>query len=367
MSEPLFPLSAPVSPRPDDQREAILADPGYGQAFSDHMIRAEWSAERGWFGHELGAVQNISLHPSAVVLHYAMEIFEGLKAYRHADDSIHLFRPEMNAARFARSATRLTLPVLPEAVFVEAVRALVRADAAWVPRAEGTGPEAEKTLYLRPFMIAHEEFLGVRPPSRALFTVIASPAGAYFPDGVTGVRLWVSEQYSRAAIGGTGAAKCGGNYASGLAAQVEARDHGCDQALYLDGAEHRWLEESGTMNLCLITADRRLLTPGLGTILPGVTRDSVLALAGEHGLSVEERRIGYDELRSGTASGEITEMFACGTAAVITPVVAFRGADVDQTVGAGTPGETTVALRNHLLDIQFGRTKDERGWLQRVV
>ncbi|SDD96472.1 branched-chain amino acid aminotransferase [Actinokineospora iranica] len=344
------------------ERAAILAAPGFGKHFTDHMATATWTPDTGWRDRRVSALAPFSLHPSAAVLHYAQEIFEGLKAYRHADGGVWLFRPEMNARRFARSARRLAMPELDEESFVRGVEALVRADEAWVP--DGG---SEHSLYLRPFMFAAEAFLGVRPAEEFVFSVIASPAGPYFAAGVAGVTLWISAEYTRAAPGGTGAAKCGGNYAGSLAAQREAREHGCDQVLYLDSADRNKLEESGTMNLCLITATGELITPGLGTILDGVTRDSVLALAPDHNLTPVERPVTRAELSEGCRTGAITEVFATGTAAVITPITAFRSPTDDFTVGDGAPGKTTLTLREHILDIQYGRTQDTRGWLHRVL
>jgi branched-chain amino acid aminotransferase len=357
-----FPLSRTTDPVPEAERAAILADPGFGRYFTDHMASAEWTADGGWSGHRIGPLQPFSLHPASSVLHYAQEVFEGLKAYRHADGSVWLFRPEANARRFARSARRLALPEVPEEDFLEAVEQLVRADEPWVPSADG-----EASLYLRPFLFASESFLGVRPAARVVFSVIASPAGPYFPSGVTGVTLWVTRTYTRAAPGGTGAAKCGGNYAASLAPQIEAQRNGCDQVVYLDGSAEGNLEESGTMNLCLVTSDGELLTPALGTILEGVTRDTVLALAGAHGLKPVERPVPLAELRSRAADGTVVEAFAAGTAAVVTPVVGFKGEDFACTVGNGTPGTHTLALREHVLDIQYGRAEDEHGWLRRIV
>ncbi|MFF9349384.1 branched-chain amino acid aminotransferase [Streptomyces sp. NPDC014734] len=357
-----FPLSRTTSPTPAAERERILAAPGFGRYFTDHMASAVWTREAGWHDHEVGPLRSFSLHPSAAVLHYAQEIFEGLKAYRHADGSVWLFRPEANARRFARSARRLVLPVLPEEDFLTSVEELVRADEAWVPASAG-----EESLYLRPFMFASEAFLGVRPAAQVVYSVIASPAGPYFASGVEGVTLWVSEQFTRAADGGTGAAKCGGNYAASLAAQVEAEEHGCDQVMYLDSTGGGKLEESGTMNLCLVTSDGHLVTPALGTILEGVTRDTVLALADDFGLAPQERSVTLDELRAGAADGSVTEVFAAGTAAVITPIVGFKGNGYEFTVGNGTPGKQTVALREHVLDIQYGRAEDKHGWLRRVL
>ncbi|GAA2123579.1 branched-chain amino acid aminotransferase [Kitasatospora saccharophila] len=358
-----FVLQPSSHPAPEAERAAILAAPAFGRYFTDHMASAVWTPEAGWHEARVGALEPFSLHPSTAVLHYAQEIFEGLKAYRHADGGVWLFRPEANARRFQRSAARLALPALDEADFLASVEALVKADEAWVPV-----PTTEESLYLRPFMFAAEAFLGVRPAERCVYSVIASPAGPYFASGVAGVTLWVSSRYTRAAPGGTGDAKCGGNYAASLAAQVEAKENGCDQVLYLDqaGGEGR-LEESGTMNLCLVTSSGELLTPGLGTILEGVTRDTVLTLAEKFGLTPVERSISLEELRAGCADGTITEVFAAGTAAVITPIVGLKAAEYDFAVGDGQPGKQTLALREHLLDIQFGRVPDTHGWMRRVL
>jgi len=345
----------------DAERDLIVADPGFGRHFTDHMTSAAWTRDRGWHELRVGPRAPFALDPAASVLHYGQEIFEGLKAYRHADGSIWLFRPDANARRFAASARRLALPPLDEQLFLDGVTALIRADQAWVP-----APGGESSLYLRPFMFATSPSLLVGPPQHATFAVIASPAGPYFSGGVTGITLWVSTTFTRAAPGGTGAAKCGGNYAAGLLAQVEAQQHGCDQVLYVDGAEHQWLEESGTMNLFLVTTDGQLITPSLGTILEGITRDSVLALAHQHGLEPSERRVGLDELRTRLDDGSITEVFAAGTAAVITPITGFRADGYDLTVADGTPGPHTLNIRQHLLDIHHGRRPDTHGWMQRV-
>ncbi|MER5783451.1 branched-chain amino acid aminotransferase [Streptomyces mobaraensis] len=357
-----FPLTRTTRPVPEAERAARLAAPGFGRYFTDHMATATWTADAGWHDRGIGPLAPFTLHPSTAVLHYAQEIFEGLKAYRHPDGSVWLFRPEVNARRFVRSARRLALPELPEEDFLASVEELVRADAAWVPV-----PTGEESLYLRPFLFASEAFLGVRPAAEARYSVIASPAGPYFPSGVTGVTLWISGRYTRAAPGGTGAAKCGGNYAAGLAAQLEARDHGCDQVLYLDSAGRGTLEESGTMNLCLITSDDELVTPSLGTILEGVTRDTVLTLAPDLGLTPVERTVTFDELRTCAADGRVTEVFAAGTAAVITPVVGFKSDAHTFPIADGTPGKKTLTLRERVLDIQFGRAEDRHGWLRRVL
>ncbi|MFJ9691587.1 branched-chain amino acid aminotransferase [Kitasatospora sp. NPDC101183] len=363
MTTAAYPLTRTTGPVPEAERRAILVDPGFGKHFTDHMATAVWTPEEGWHDRRVEPLAPFSLHPSAAVLHYGQEIFEGLKAYRHADGSVWLFRPEFNARRFARSAERLALPQLPEEEFLTSVEELVRADREWVPAADG-----EASLYIRPFMFASEAFLGVRPAERIVYSVIAGPAGPYFPGGVTGITLWVTTEYTRAGRGGTGAAKCGGNYAGSLAAQLEARRNGCDQVLYLDdtGGDGN-LEESGTMNLFVVTSTGELLTPGLGTILDGVTRDTVLALADEFGLTPVERPFSFNDLRAGAADGTVTEVFAAGTAAVITPITAFKSATTTFPVADATPGKHTLALRSHILAVQHGRTPDTHGWLHRVL
>ena len=271
-----FTVERRPDPLPDAQRDAVLANPGFGKTFTDHMVLVTWTRGRGWHDARITAYGPLTLDPSAAVLHYAQEIFEGMKAYRHADGSIWTFRPDQNAARFARSARRLALPELPPAAFVQSLKALVEVDQAWVPSSE----HGEASLYLRPFMFASEAFLGVRPAAEVTYCVIASPAGPYFSGGLKPVSIWVSSEYVRAAPGGTGAAKCGGNYAASLAAQVEASEHGCDQVVFLDGLEHRWVEELGGMNVFFVLQDGSIVTPELtGTILEGITRDSIVDLA----------------------------------------------------------------------------------------
>ncbi|GAA2102756.1 branched-chain amino acid aminotransferase [Microlunatus panaciterrae] len=357
-----FDLRRNPSPRTAADRAAILADPGFGLNFTDHMAVATWSRADGWYDSGIVPYGPFTLDPASAVLHYAQEIFEGLKAYRHADGSVWLFRPEANAARFARSAERLALPQLSTEDFLGSIEALIAADVEWVP----TAPE--QSLYLRPFMFANEVFLGVRPAQKVTYCCIASPAGAYFSSGVHPVKIWLSTTYARAAPGGTGAAKCGGNYAASLVAQQEAAANGCEQVMFADAAEHKWLEELGGMNVYLINTDNELVTPQLnGSILEGVTRDSILTLAGEHGLTPVERRISIEELLDGLRAGSITEVFACGTAAVVTPIGSLRTPDTEVTVGSGEGGETTAAIRAALLDIQYGRSEDTHGWLRRVV
>lgn len=353
-----FPVTRNSAAVSEGQLSEIMTNPGFGAHFTDHMVLIDWEEGRGWHDHRIVPTGPIAMHPSSAVLHYAQEIFEGLKAYRHDDDTIWLFRPEMNAARFARSAERLSMPPLPEQSFIDAVRQLVDLDRRWVP-----GNKHEENLYIRPFMYASERLIGVRPAKSYTFCVLLTPAGAYYNSPM---KLWVTPNYSRVAPGGTGKAKTGGSYAASLVAADEAAEQGCGQVLWLDGAEHRWLEECGTMNIMFVTSDDELLTPESPSILDGVTRDSLLQLAPDHGLTANPRPISMDELRTRLEDGTITEVFACGTAAVITPITGFKAPDWEHQVGDGEVGPRTEALRKALLDIQYGRAADTRGWTQKV-
>lgn len=342
-------------------RDAVLADPGFGRAFTDHMVEIDYTEGRGWHDARVVPYGPIPLDPAAAVLHYAQEIFEGLKAYRLADGGISLFRPEANAARFNASARRLAMPELPEDLFVEAVRQQVMADKDWFPSVEGG------SLYLRPFMFASEAFLGVRPAREYKFLVIASPAGNYFKSGAPAVSIWVSD-YTRAAPGGTGAAKCGGNYAASLVPTAEAFARGHDQVLFLDAAERKWVEELGGMNLFFVFDDGSILTPELtGTILPGITRSSLLTLAAEEGLTVREGRYSLDQWEADAASGKLVETFACGTAAVVTSVGRVASRTGEFTIGSGGPGQLTQKLRSKLVGIQRGEIADTHGWVKRIA
>src|SRR4051795_5529777 len=346
--------------RSDAEVSEILANPGFGTHFTDHMFTVEWTPEMGWYDARVTPYGPLTLDPATAVLHYAQETFEGMKAYRHEDGSIWSFRPEENAARMVRSSHRLAFPELGVDDFVQAVDALVAGARRWVP-----DPAGEKSLYVRPFMIATEKFLGVRPSRHVTFMVIASPAGAYFKGGVKPVTLWLTEEYTRAGRGGMGAAKTGGNYASSLVAQQEATAHGCDQVVFLDAQEGRYVEELGGMNMYFVHDDGTIVTPETGTILEGITRGSIIELAGKLGHPVEERRISIDEWREGVTSGRITEIFACGTAAVVTPVGSLRWAG-GEVPCANEAGEVTMALRRALVDIQYGRAEDAFGWMHRI-
>ena len=353
-----IPHPAPV---PGETRQQALADPGFGTLFSDHMVSIDWEEGKGWHNATVGPREPLSLDPATAVFHYAQEIFEGLKAYKQADGGIALFRPEENARRFNASADRLAMPNLPEELFLESIRQLVKADRDWFPSVDGG------SLYLRPFMFASEAFLGVRPAKKYKFLVIASPAGNYFKSGAPAVSIWVSRNYTRAAPGGTGAAKCGGNYAASLVPQAEAIAKGHDQVVFLDAVEKKWIEELGGMNLFFVFDDGSVVTPPLtGTILPGITRDSLIQLLREEGLQVREEPYSIDQWRADATRGDLVETMACGTAAVVTPVGKVEGPDGAFTIGTGGPGQITSKLRERLVGIQRGEIADTHGWVMRI-
>ncbi|GAA3564668.1 branched-chain amino acid aminotransferase [Nonomuraea rosea] len=344
------------------EREQVLANPGFGQTFTDHMISIDYTEGEGWHDARLMPYGPLSLDPATSVFHYAQELFEGLKAYRQTTGSIVTFRPYANAGRFNRSALRMAMPELPEETFVDSLELLVETDKEWVPTTEG------HSLYLRPFMIATQAGLGVNYPSRTYkYMVIASPAASYFTGGIKPVSVWLSTEYTRAAPGGTGFAKCGGNYAAAFVAQRQAVENGCDQVVWLDAGEHKYVEEMGGMNLFFVFGNK-LVTPELtGTLLPGITRESILELAGDLGLETEERLISVEEWQAASESGELTEVFACGTAAVVTPVGTVKGADRSWTVADGTPGPVTMRVREELVGIQYGARPDAHNWVHKIV
>jgi branched-chain amino acid aminotransferase len=346
------------APVPGETRAQAIADPGFGSVFTDHMVTIDYHADRGWHSARIGPREALTIDPACAVLHYAQEIFEGLKAYRHPDGGLALFRPFVNAARLNTSADRLAMPNLPEDLFVEACRELVLKDREWFPTIDGG------SLYLRPFMFASENFLGVRPAREYKFLVIASPVGNYFKSGAPAVSIWVSQDYVRAAPGGTGAAKTGGNYAASLVPQAEAIAKGHDQVVFLDAVERRWIEELGGMNLFFVFDDGSVVTPPLGgTILPGVTRDSLIQLLRDEGLTIREERYAIDQWRADAESGRLVETMACGTAAVVTPVGRVAAPDFEFTIGSGGPGQLTGKLRERLVGIQRGLVPDPHGWV----
>jgi branched-chain amino acid aminotransferase len=350
-----------TKPVPAEERARLLADPGFGRVFTDHMAIIEYDEQKGWHDARITARHPFKMDPASPVLHYAQEIFEGLKAYRRPGGGAALFRPDANAKRFAKSAIRLAMPPLPEEMFLDSVRGLVRADREWIPGTE------DGSLYLRPFMIANGSFLGMRPSTQFIYAVIASSVGAYFKNDAPNVSLWVTREYVRAAPGGTGEAKCGGNYAGSLVAQAEAIRNGCDQVVFLDAIERRWVEELGGMNVFFAFDDGSIQTPPLGgTILHGVTRDSLLTLARDMGLTVREERYSIEQWRADAESGHLTEAFACGTAAVVTPIGRVKGAEGEFAIGGKSTGPLTQRLRSALVDIQRGDAPDPYGWTELV-
>lgn len=359
-----FKVTKNAHPLAADARAEILKDPGFGVKFSDHMVTIDWNINDGWHDAQVLPYGPLAINPGASVLHYAQEIFEGLKAYRHDDGSVWTFRPDQNAKRFNKSAIRLALPELPEELFIESLHQLLALDADWVPDAAG-----EKSLYLRPFMFATEQFLGVRGAQAVKFVLIASPSGPYFSGGIKPVDIWLSTDFARAGRGGTGEAKCGGNYAASIEPTNEAHDHGCSQVLFLDSETHTTIDELGGMNIMFVFADGTLVTPKLtGSILHGITRKSVLEIAKDLGLKPVERSVTIDEWKQAQADGSLLEVFACGTAAVITPLGLLKAKDFTIPAAKNTAnGEVTLALRKALTDLQYGHAEDTRGWMERLA
>ena len=337
--------------RPKDDQLA------FGKIFTDHMFLAEWDEGKGWHDARVVPYGPISLDPAACCLHYGQEAFEGMKAFRGQGGMV-LFRPKAHIARLARTAKRLCMPEVPDELFLDGVKALLREDRGWLPSAPGT------SLYVRPFIFATEPFLGVRPAKQVLFAIILSPVGGYFSGPARPLRLWVEQERSRAAKGGIGEAKAAANYVASLLAAEDAKHRGFDQVLWLDGAEHRYVEEVGTMNF-FAKIGGKLVTPALeGSILPGVTRDSVIQLAKDAGVPVEERRVALAELVQAGKAGTLEEVFGTGTASLVAPIgeLAWKG-DAIRVSGTGALGEK---LRATLAGIQRGEVADKYGWLEKV-
>lgn len=362
-----FTIHRSPHPHSDEERAAILANPGFGSHFTDHMVVIDYEEGKGWHNHRVVPYAPFSVEPASMVLHYGQAIFEGLKAYRHADGEIVTFRPTANAARFQSSADRMAMPRFSEEDFIDSIKELVTIDQEWVPQ-----PGGEECLYLRPFMFATENGLGVHPAKKFTYVLIASPAGAYFSEGgIKPVTVWVSHEYVRACPGGTGAAKFAGNYAASLAAQDAASKQGCDQVLWLDAIKRENIEEMGGMNAMFVAQDGddvTVITPALsGSLLPGITRDSLKTVVSDLGYTMEERVITFTELTDRVAKGEITEAFACGTAAVINPIGSFKSRDGEFTVNDGQSGAITMQLRETLTGIQRGERPDSHHWLYKLV
>lgn len=354
-----FPLSPNPAPATAQDRALALKDLRFGTVFTDHMAHARWVRGQGWKEFAVQPFKELSLSPAATVLHYGQEIFEGIKAYLHADGSVWTFRPRYNAARLNLSAGRMAMPTLPEEYFVASLVDLVRADSKWVPSGAG------ESLYLRPFAFSSDAFLGVRPGDVIDYYVIASPAGAYFPNGLKPISIWVSQDYHRAGRGGTGYAKTGGNYAGSLLPQQQAAERGCDQVCFLDDVTQTNLEELGGMNLMVVHADGSVSTPRLtGTILEGSTRSAIMRLLTDEGREVREESISLVKLLDGISSGWVTEIFACGTAAVVVPLGRLAGEGFDARVRGA---EVSNLVYERLTSIQYGQAEDPHGWMYRLV
>jgi len=353
-----------VLPLPEEKKKTRFSDEsklGFGRIFTDRMLMVEWKAEQGWVDARIQPYGPFVLDPSCLVFHYAQEIFEGLKAYKWADGSIALFRPEVNAHRFNLSADRLCMPQVPEELFIEGIAELIRLEKDWVPGSDGT------SLYIRPTMIAVEPVLGVKASDHYYFYVILSPVGAYYASGFNPVKILVEDYYVRSVPGGTGEAKTGGNYAASLKAAQVAKQKGFDQVLWLDGVHKKYIEEVGSMNMFFVYDGVVVTAPLAGSILKGVTRDSVLQLANATGFRVEERQIAIDELIADIRSGKVKEAFGSGTAAVITPVGTLGFKEETITVGDGGVGNLTQKLYDTLTGIQYGKIADNFGWIRKIT
>ena len=333
---------------------------GFGHIFSDHMFVMDYKTGEGWHNARIVPYAPLNLEPSALVFHYAQECFEGLKAYRTEGGSIQLFRPEKNALRMQSTHKRLCIPEIPVEDFVEAVKALVAVDADWVPS------EPDTSLYIRPFTIATEPVLGVKAADEYKFMIICSPSGAYYAEGMNPVKIYVEDEYVRATPGGTGYIKCGGNYAASIAAGEKAHDLGYSQVLWLDGVEKKYVEEVGSMNIMFKINGEIYTAPTVGTVLPGITRMSCIELLKDWGYKVNETRFSIDDVMNAAREGKLEEVFGTGTAAVISPVGGLTYKDETVTINGGKTGELTQKLYDTLTGIQFGKIKDDMGWIVKV-
>lgn len=343
-----------TNPKPPIEDENSLV---FGKKFTDRMFVMEYNTGKGWHSARIQPYAPFTMDPAAMVLHYSQEIFEGLKAFRRADGSVALFRPADNVARFNRSARRMCMPEIDEQFFLDSMLELIRLEESWVPRSEGT------SLYIRPTMIATEPMLGVRPADQYLCYVILCPVGAYYKGGIAPVKIWISDHYVRAADGGTGEAKTGGNYAASLYAAKEATENGYDQVLWLDAKEKKYVEEVGSMNMLFLYDGKIVTSPLKGTVLDGITRRSALTLVKDLGYEIEERALSVDEVMEGAQNGRLQEAFGTGTAVVISPVGSFCYKGECVQLGNGEPGELTMKIYNTLTGIQYGRLPDPNGWV----
>lgn len=352
-------MTIEINSLPPENRNSCPKEFSFGVTFSDHMFIQDFNQENGWNGANIGPYRALSLEPSAAVFHYSQEIFEGLKAYRNANGGINLFRPEENIKRFNRSAKRMVMPEVDESLHLEAIKSLVKLDQNWVPDQQGA------SLYIRPTMIATSPKLGLGASSTYSHFIITGPAGSYFAGGLSPISVFVADKYRRAVKGGVGEAKTGGNYAASLYASEEVSKLGYSQVLWLDAVDGKYIEEVGAMNICFVYEGKRIVTPALsGSILPGITRDSILKLAPSLGYEVSEQKLDIEEILADIDSGKITEVFGCGTAAVISPVGKLAFKDVDHVINNNETGPVSKHLYDELTGIQYGTREDKFGWIQ---
>jgi branched-chain amino acid aminotransferase len=352
-----------ITQREQSQMKTKPADEsqlGFGEIVTDHMYKMDWEPEKGWFNPRIEPYGAISIDPAAMVLHYGQEVFEGLKAYTGKDGGIYLFRPEENFKRINRSAERLCMPEVDVDLAMEGMKKLILLDREWVPKSEGT------SLYIRPTMIATEPHLGVRPANAYLFYIIIGPVGAYYKEGLNPVKIYVEDFFVRAAIGGTGEAKTSGTYASSLFAAEEAKKKGFTQVMWLDAAERKYVEEVGTMNMFFLIEDEVITAPLNGSILPGVTRNSVIRIVKEWGMKLSERSLAIDEVIDAAKDGRLKEAFGTGTAAVISPVGQITYKDEDYIVGGAKMGELSQKLYDEIVAVQYGHKPDPYGWVEQI-
>lgn len=352
-------MTIEINSLPEEKRNTCPKEFSFGVTFSDHMFIQDFNQDKGWNGANIGPYRALSLEPSAAVFHYSQEIFEGLKAYRNTNGGINLFRPEENIKRFNRSAKRMVMPEVDESLHLEAIKSLVKLDQNWVPDQQGA------SLYIRPTMIATSPKLGLGASSTYSHFIITGPAGSYFAGGLTPISVFVADKYRRAVKGGVGEAKTGGNYAASLYASEEVSKLGYSQVLWLDAVDGKYIEEVGAMNICFVYEGKRIVTPALsGSILPGITRDSILKLAPSLGYEVSEQKLDIEEILADIDSGKITEVFGCGTAAVISPVGTLAFKDVDHVINNNETGPVSKHLYDELTGIQYGTREDKFGWIQ---
>ncbi|RME21695.1 MAG: branched-chain amino acid aminotransferase [Deltaproteobacteria bacterium] len=349
-----------VEPSRAKKKPASADGLGFGNIFTDHMFLMDYEPEKGWHNPRIEPYRKLELDPACMVLHYGQEVFEGLKAYAGRDGGVYLFRYRDNLARLNRSCERMVIPPVDVETVAEGMKRLVLLDREWIPRSHGC------SLYIRPNVIAADPFLGVRPSQTYLFYIICSPVGAYYPEGFNPVSIYVSDKYVRAVRGGVGEAKTAGNYAASLLAQKEAKEKGFSQVLWLDAIERRYVEEVGTMNIFFRIGDEVITSPLTGSILPGITRDSVIKLLGHWGVKVTERRLGIDEVLDAQQKGTLVEVFGSGTAAIIAPVGTIHYKGTDYRVADGRTGELSQKLYDHLLGLQYGEKEDEFGWVEKI-